>query len=410
MSRTGKNTKLDKKIVNSGNNIDDKFGSELLSVNNDGVDPIDVKLNVMDNSKYEVAKVFNCPVWIDLGDNTLATIASKTLVNGLDSGVPLALSLNLSMNCFVGPMIIFGLCVFLATLMLSIFCFYTKKKSVNKNERKPLVRNSKKQINENYPEGSDGIDNPSFKHANNSEMNKHSMPGSNIYNPNYNNKLNASQFGSPNMILNTNYPETGNIRNKSVVYTSNSNDRYQNIERNLNVLNPILKKPTYNVNQNNNTKPYIYTNTLSNHMIAATARNIISQHRIENFSHIKPTSVVISSNKRATQMYVHDENGNKKVRMLENTSNIENNNQVIAYHNVGHLPNHTSYNKHLHVSNSSYKNSVAYPSVKKNCEIILPKEKPEITRTKVAKNYCGLGTATDKIDRTLDKGTDTITI
>ena len=108
--------------------------------NTDGIDPIDYSKKIMDQHKYEVAKVFDCPVWIDLGENTLATIVSKTLANGLDSGMPLALSVNMSMNCFIGPMIIFGLCVFVATLILSMFCFYTKKKKKSVNEQKSLIQ------------------------------------------------------------------------------------------------------------------------------------------------------------------------------------------------------------------------------------------------------------------------------
>lgn len=111
---------------------------------NDGVDPIDWKSKEFDKHKYEVAKVFNCPVWIDLGQNSIATIVSKTLANGLDSGMPLELSINMSMNCFIGPIILFGISIFLFILLVSVFCIYSKKKNLNfKSERKGLIESLK---------------------------------------------------------------------------------------------------------------------------------------------------------------------------------------------------------------------------------------------------------------------------
>lgn len=109
----------------------------LTKSNTDSIDPIDWKDKEFSKQKYEVAKVFNCPVWIDLGQNSVATIVSKTLANGLDSGIPLELSINMSMNCFMGPIILFSVSIVLFVLFVSIFCIYSKKKKLNFKENEP---------------------------------------------------------------------------------------------------------------------------------------------------------------------------------------------------------------------------------------------------------------------------------
>lgn len=233
-----------------------------LSSNPDAIDPIDHKTGSFDSSKYEVAKIFNCPVWIDLGDNTLASIASATLANGLDSGIPLELSINMSVNCFIGPLIIFGFSIFLGTVLLSLFCFYSKKKTFSR-ERAPLARNlltcgkNENKFNEN--------DQP--------KINKVFQPEAH-----YQNK--ASVFIDDLHFKNKNFQRNFAFEQEpEILKISESNQKLSRQKS-----DPV-------------TKPYSNPDKLSQKIIATAAKNTLHTHRQVFFDHIQPDNLVVSSNK-----------------------------------------------------------------------------------------------------------------
>jgi len=79
---------------------------------------------------YQVGSVFQCPVWVDLGDKSLTDITSNLLVRGLDSDIPIQLQLRISLQCLFAPLIIIAVCVFLGVVIISLLCFCIKKKRV----------------------------------------------------------------------------------------------------------------------------------------------------------------------------------------------------------------------------------------------------------------------------------------
>lgn len=79
---------------------------------------------------YQVGSVFQCPVWVDLGDQSLTDITSNLLIRGLDSDIPIQLQLRISLQCLFAPLIIIAVCVFLGVVILSLLCFCIKKKRV----------------------------------------------------------------------------------------------------------------------------------------------------------------------------------------------------------------------------------------------------------------------------------------
>jgi uncharacterized protein (UPF0333 family) len=85
----------------------------------------------VDNS-FPVGEIFQCPVWVDLGEQSVADIASIVLAKGLDSGIPIEIKLRLSLSCLYIPLTIFGICVLLAVVFLGILCFYTKSRTLTK--------------------------------------------------------------------------------------------------------------------------------------------------------------------------------------------------------------------------------------------------------------------------------------
>merc|ERR1712226_1034461 len=85
--------------------------------------------SVQASNSYEIGSVFQCPVWVDLGENNIADIASILLAKGLDSGIPIEIKLRMSLNCLYIPLTIFAISVFLAVIFLGVLCFYTKTRT-----------------------------------------------------------------------------------------------------------------------------------------------------------------------------------------------------------------------------------------------------------------------------------------
>lgn len=96
--------------------------------------------SVQASNSYEIGSVFQCPVWVDLGDNNIADIASILLAKGLDSGIPIEIKLRMSLNCLYIPLTIFAISVFLAVIFLGVLCFYTKARTFKVSSR--LERNN----------------------------------------------------------------------------------------------------------------------------------------------------------------------------------------------------------------------------------------------------------------------------
>jgi hypothetical protein len=89
--------------------------------------------SVQTSNSYEIGSVFQCPVWVDLGENNIADIASILLAKGLDSGIPIEIKLRMSLNCLYIPLTIFAISVFLAVIFLGVLCFYTKTRTFKIN-------------------------------------------------------------------------------------------------------------------------------------------------------------------------------------------------------------------------------------------------------------------------------------
>jgi len=85
--------------------------------------------SVQASNSYEIGSVFQCPVWVDLGENNIADIASILLAKGLDSGIPIEIKIRMSLNCLYIPLTIFAISVFLAVIFLGVLCFYTKTRT-----------------------------------------------------------------------------------------------------------------------------------------------------------------------------------------------------------------------------------------------------------------------------------------
>lgn len=88
------------------------------------------------NNQLEIGAVFDCPVWVDFGEQKIADIASFLIAKGLDSGIPIEIKLRLSLTCLYVPLTIFAISVFLSITFLGILCFYTKTRTI----RPPLRR------------------------------------------------------------------------------------------------------------------------------------------------------------------------------------------------------------------------------------------------------------------------------
>lgn len=91
---------------------------------------------------YQVGSVFQCPVWVDLGDQSLTDITSNLLIRGLDSDIPIQLQLRISLQCLFAPLIIIAVCVFLGVVILSLLCFCIKKKRVPGALRSAVIHNN----------------------------------------------------------------------------------------------------------------------------------------------------------------------------------------------------------------------------------------------------------------------------
>lgn len=241
------------------------------------------------NSKYEVAKVFNCPVWIDLGENSLATLISKTLANGLDEGVPLTLSVNMSVNCLIGPLILFGISVFLGTLILTLFCFYSKKKQYV-HENKPLVKKFLKRT----------LDNKFSIFKNDKKIDIDKITGQLSKNDNQSNYNSFTQSKTQNIFIDDIYlHQNQNVafNNEPEIIHMDNNTNYS-IETSNKKLNPSWKIPLSMKTSPTLSRPYKNPDKLSQKIINSAAKNTLNLHRQVFFDHIQPDNLVISSNKK----------------------------------------------------------------------------------------------------------------
>lgn len=98
-------------------------------LNSDFSDNAKFSYSVQASNSYEIGSVFQCPVWVDLGENNIADIASILLAKGLDSGIPIEIKIRMSLNCLYIPLTIFAISVFLAVIFLGVLCFYTKTRT-----------------------------------------------------------------------------------------------------------------------------------------------------------------------------------------------------------------------------------------------------------------------------------------
>lgn len=292
----------------------------------------------------------------------------------------------MSMNCFLGPLIIFGLCIFVATLILSMFCFYTKKKDRLKNENKSLIYDSAviaspalvdpgidlagTQIQPNMLDPFSPMQTqlPSNTY-NNPDLVKypaHIAAGVNNEGYSYTNDYPVMSLPAP--VQNSNFNNNNNIKIRKLDYSLSNSKTSQNV---------IETEDNFSVNYQNQAmftdnfleppKMNQIRSVNSTQVINNQARKLISTHRQENFKKLQPKNLIISSNQKNLDVMIIKNN-------LQNTL-------------TSNMPTQNTPTQNLHQEQRTLNTRVVNPGTN-NRQIthvvdgkIFMKNKPEIIRT-----------------------------